>query len=659
VSVGLNPTTSIEAWVLNPDVPLEETIVAWGYRGGPDGSNMSFLYGNSPAFGAVGHWGSPDLGWNNAGGNPTAGVWHHLVYTFDGTTQRVYVDGSLTNSEAVVLNTHAGTAINIGAQYDNVGGTVTAGLRASSTISRLRIHSEALSDVQIAGNYAFEKPAFTLGPAVFLTHPQNVTTQEQRTVSFTVSLQGEPPVSLQWYKGDEALPGANGTSASFGPVTSADNNAQFYAVASNFSGGSPFVVTSEVAVLTVLSDTIPPLFTAALPLSDRSIELVFSEAIAANDATNLANFVLTGPTPTPSITNAAQNAVGDRIVLTLDGPMQCEMYTVAVSNLRDRAPGANLIAPSSQSFFNTLPAALTHRYTFNNTPGNATGQTVADVVGGAHGTVLNGSGTTTFTGQRVTLSGGGSAIAPYVDLPNGLLSTNSTNFAGSGKVTIEGWVKVTGVQSWSRIFDFGSTDVDPTAGFLGGELFGPGGGGEGRDYVFFSAMNGTDIATRQIDYRNEDPGGGGGVTGPYATTTFNQDMHFAVTWDEATGLFTVYENGVFKTTMTTDDAMSDLNDVNVWLGRSNWTVDANMQGEFDEFRMYNRILTTNELRFNILSGPDSNFGALTNLDLVVVTNNLVTNIVAPVSVFGSFTTAGVRDIAPRCVTPGSRPPGRA
>jgi hypothetical protein len=644
--VGISPTTTIEAWILNPAVPDEETIVSWGYRGGPEGSNMSFLYGSNPSYGAVGHWGAPDLGWNNGGGAPQPNVWHHLVYTFDGTTQSVYVDGALTNSEAVVLNTHAGTAINIGAQYDDSAGVVTAGLRASSTIARLRIHSEALTTEQVAGNYALEKPGFTLGPVVFLTHPQNVTTQEQRMVSFSITLQGEPPIGLQWYGNNAPLNGQNGTSMSFGPVAAGDNNTEFFAVASNFSAGASFFATSEVAVLTVLSDTVAPVFTTVRPLTDRTFELVFSESINAEDATNLANYVLTGPSPTPAITNAVQNALGDRIVLTVDAPFECEMYSIAVSNLRDRAPSANVMAPTTLAFLNSLPVNLKHRYTFNNSPGNATGATVPDLVSGANGVVLNGSGTATFTGERIALSGGSSSVAPYIDLPNRLLSTNSTNFGGSGKVTLEGWVKVTGVQSWSRIVDFGSSDIDPSGGFLGGEVFGPGGGGEGRDYVFFSAMNGTDTATRQIDFRNEDPAGGGGVFSAYGTGTFNQDMHFAVTWDESTGLLTVYENGVFKTTTITDDAMSDLNDVNVWLGRSNWVQDNNMQGEFDEFRLYDRILSTNEILFNIAGGPDNNFGSLTNLDLVLATNNLVTNIVERISVLGGFTIRGVQDLAP-------------
>src|SRR5688572_29431447 len=78
---GLNPTRSIEVWVLNPDISIEETLVSWGYRADPPGSNMSFNYGNSGAFGAVGHWGNQDLGWNNNGGGPAPQRWHHLVYT--------------------------------------------------------------------------------------------------------------------------------------------------------------------------------------------------------------------------------------------------------------------------------------------------------------------------------------------------------------------------------------------------------------------------------------------------------------------------------------------------------------------------------------------------------------------------------------------------
>jgi len=168
--VGASPTCSIEAWVLNPDISGEETIVSWGRRGGPDGSNMSFNYGWDDRWGAVGHWGAQDIGWDpccNSGtdpqGVPQSGKWHHLVYTYDGTMTRVYADGVLKNSEALALNTTPGTPVTIGAQMEPDGTTVTAGIRALMTIARLRIHSEALSSTDIADNYNTEKSSFSEG----------------------------------------------------------------------------------------------------------------------------------------------------------------------------------------------------------------------------------------------------------------------------------------------------------------------------------------------------------------------------------------------------------------------------------------------------------------------------------------------------------------
>ncbi len=162
--VGLDPTRSIEVWVLNPAIDVEETIVAWGRRGGPDGSNMSFNYGVNGVYGAVGHWGAgPDVGWNPAGGAPPAGQWHHLVYTYDGTTARVYADGVLQNSEVLgqsAINTHANTPICLGTQLDADGVTPTGTLRGSMTIARVRVHDGVLSDAQIANNYQTERAAF-------------------------------------------------------------------------------------------------------------------------------------------------------------------------------------------------------------------------------------------------------------------------------------------------------------------------------------------------------------------------------------------------------------------------------------------------------------------------------------------------------------------
>ncbi|HXG47248.1 MAG TPA: LamG-like jellyroll fold domain-containing protein [Methylomirabilota bacterium] len=411
--VGANPTATIEVWAYNQNILAEETLVSWGRRGGPDGSNMSFNYGTDGRWGAVGHWGAPDIGWINTGGAPAAGRWHHLVYTYDGSTTRVYADGVLMNQETLPLNTHANTSIQLAAQLEANGTSVTPGLRGSLTLGRVRIHDGALSDTQVLANYNMEK----------------------------------------------------------------------------------------------------------------------------------ADFI--DPTVTPTV----------------------------------------------------LSSGPTHRWSFNEaaTP-DATGATFMDSVGGAHGTVL-GAGAS-FTGTRLILPGGASGTQAYGDLPNQLISRNSAANSGSGQVSIEGWVRITGGRTWSRIFDIGST--------TSGEITGPGGSGNGADYLFYSAQVGGDTGLHRLELRNEDPPGGGTVTRDFGTFgTFNNDLHFVVTWDEATGVITVYENGLLAGSITVDDRMSDLNDVNVWLGRSNFTGDQNAQMQIDEFRIYDHVLTAGEVLGNFQTGPNT------------------------------------------------------
>lgn len=409
--VGLNPPCTIETWVLNGAIDRDEVILAWGKRGGPDGSNQAFNYGWDAAWGALGHWGAPDLGWTSGqdGGGvyatnvPAAGQWHHLVYTFDGVSQRVYSDGILKNSEGVSLNTHSGPPIILGGQTDANGTTVTATLRGSLTIGRVRIYDGALSAAQIATNYNLEIGAFTNGP-------------------------------------------------------------------------------------------------------------------------------------------------GDILV---SGP--------------------------------------THRYQFNNAAGAATpGSVILDSVGTANGTVLGASAN--FTGSRLTLPGGASGTAAYVDLPDGLLSANSTNKGGTGEVTIEGWIRVTGNRAWSRILDIGSSS-----------------GGTGQDYLMYGAQVNTDVYTHRLEVKNADAvgGTGGGGTVDHGSTTYGTNVHFAITWNDATGELIVYENGAFAIRRTETARLSQINDVNVWLGRSQYTGDQNLQGELDEFRIYNRVLSEAELRGNFLRGPDT------------------------------------------------------
>ncbi|HMJ91066.1 MAG TPA: LamG-like jellyroll fold domain-containing protein, partial [Candidatus Acidoferrum sp.] len=280
--------------------------------------------------------------------------------------------------------------------------------------------------------------------------------------------------------------------------------------------------------------------------------------------------------------------------------------TVAATDVADIA--GNYADNGSASFVYHLPRSLKHRYTFNaTTNANASSLTVPDVAGTSDATLL---GTPVIlSGDRVLLGGGASGTAGYVDLPNGLLSINSTNNAGTGQVTLEGWVKVTGNRNWSRIFDIGSSgsDAAPCCG-PGGEI--PGSGGPaGIDYLMLTAQIGANTGRRQFELHNKDQSGFVNFVGTYDVTNFNQEIHFVATWDERTGQLRLYENGTLVSSGITPAAMSHINDLNVWLGRSNYTFDDNIQGEFDDFRIYDRVLTTNEIEVNRIAGPDNNFGA--------------------------------------------------
>lgn len=152
-------TRSIEVWVHNPAIAIDEAMVAWGHFGGPEGTDMAFRYGASSTYGAVQHWGWPDLGWDGA---PPAGQWHHLAYTFDGTTTRIYADGVLKNSDflgAWTLNTHAGYPIRVAAQNYLDG---RAGFLGTLSIGRIRIHDGSLAASEVVNNYNEERSAFPL-----------------------------------------------------------------------------------------------------------------------------------------------------------------------------------------------------------------------------------------------------------------------------------------------------------------------------------------------------------------------------------------------------------------------------------------------------------------------------------------------------------------
>jgi hypothetical protein len=223
-----------------------------------------------------------------------------------------------------------------------------------------------------------------------------------------------------------------------------------------------------------------------------------------------------------------------------------------------------------------LPLCLRHRYSFDDE-----GETLIDLAGDADGTLIN----TTLTGTgNLAIAGG--ATEEYVVLPSGIIS------ALGPSATIEAWVSWTGAGgSWQRIFDFGSSDA------------GPGIQGNGASYLFLTPSNGTDFNMRTA-ITNAGLGAESFVTAGAPLPT-PELAHVAVVVDGPAQTLSLYLQGVLLGTQSTGTStLARLNDIDNYIGRSQWVFDEEFQGVYDEFRIYSAALTRQQLGVLVAAGPD-------------------------------------------------------
>ena len=222
-----------------------------------------------------------------------------------------------------------------------------------------------------------------------------------------------------------------------------------------------------------------------------------------------------------------------------------------------------------------LQATLIHRYSFNGTGTEAT-----DSVGNAHGTIvdasLDGSGS-------LTLDGG--AESQYVDLPDRIVSVLPS-------ATFEAWVTWQGGDSGQRVFDFGDQNTGRSNG--------------GQSYVFLSAksqLSGTlRAAFRRADSQEDS-------VSDSTELALGSVSHVAVVVDPDTETISLYRDGVLRASDDISGTLSDINDVNVWLGRSQFESDAWFSGTFYEFRIYGTALTEAQVSTSYEAGPDATLAA--------------------------------------------------
>jgi autotransporter-associated beta strand protein len=230
-----------------------------------------------------------------------------------------------------------------------------------------------------------------------------------------------------------------------------------------------------------------------------------------------------------------------------------------------------------------------HRFSFNNPAGPVeAGTAVVDSIGGISA-IIRGANAK-FTGSCVELPGGNSATEAYVDLPNGLISARES-------LSIEFWETQIAAQDWCRILSIGTN--------MAGEITGPGGSFVGSETLtLFGNVGATQVNRFARSYGSYPNGGPDRNPMDYPDADYGVEFHQVITYDKELQEWHWYRNGVLMEVIPDRNGPTTMKDVNVWLGRSEFSSDNNFRGLFNEFRIYNHALSEGEIYGNFLAGPD-------------------------------------------------------
>jgi hypothetical protein len=233
-----------------------------------------------------------------------------------------------------------------------------------------------------------------------------------------------------------------------------------------------------------------------------------------------------------------------------------------------------------------LRGALAHRYSFS-IPGAVVRDTVRDWDANIIGAVA---------ADGAVLLGGANS-GEYVNLHNEILSKLTS-------VTLEAWLTWAGPSSgeWQRVFDFGD-DLTMAEGNQS----------TGRTYLFMTPrVPDPEQPFLRVAFQGPTVSREAAITATRALPS-GSAVHVAFTFDDTEKRLALYINGeldverVLDATTDVPMSLSTIHDINCWLGRSQFSRDADFGGSIDEFRIYSSALTALQVRTSNLAGPDPEF----------------------------------------------------
>lgn len=220
-------------------------------------------------------------------------------------------------------------------------------------------------------------------------------------------------------------------------------------------------------------------------------------------------------------------------------------------------------------------AQAIHRWDFS-----GTGTTVFDRVGTVDGTIIGGA---TLNGTGELLLDG---LDDHVEFPSGILGDLNA-------ATFEAWYRWDDASApdWSRVMDFGSSSG------------GAGQSGTGLTYVVMTPQG--NLGSEPLGIIKDDQNPNSTRAPGVATTALGTVAHIALTIDSDANEMELYYDGAPQGAVFMPDELRGVDDVNNWLGRSQWQNNPFFEGMLTEFRIYDRALSDLEIAVSYSLGPDA------------------------------------------------------
>ncbi|OCT13389.1 hypothetical protein A8709_17400 [Paenibacillus pectinilyticus] len=270
---------------------------------------------------------------------------------------------------------------------------------------------------------------------------------------------------------------------------------------------------------------------------------------------------------------------------------------------------------------NAAPAVpeVVANYKFNETSGTS----ASDSSGSGNTAALNGAGATfaaptgnAFTGSSYVPGSNGNSVK--LDGSTGFATLPANIVRNLNDFTISTWVNVKTNSNFARLFDFGTGTTK---------------------YMFFAPTNGTN-SIFAITLAGNGAGGEQQLKGPVLTTGVWH--HIAITHQGNTGK--LYVDGSLANTNTsmTNAPSSMGGTANNWIGKSQYG-DPLLNGQIDNFMIYSRALSDNEI--DVLAGlpPATVITSITNPTSVTTAVNLAP--VLPTTVSAKYDNGATQAVA--------------